>query len=178
MEILKNIESKNFKLIFSTAYSEYAVKAFEENAIDYLLKPYTPERLYRAFDKVLDLKSKEENNHHQEFIKKEPLKKMILKKRSEEHIVDISYIDYCFIKEGSTTIVTHDSQYFSDLSLSYLEEELPSYFARTHRNYIVNLKKVCKICEAEEMELIVNAESKIPVSRRNRAMVKKKLQEL
>lgn len=118
------------QVIFTTAYSQYAVDGFEVNAIDYLLKPIAYERFLVAINKVL-LQNKPTGN---EFV--------ILKENKTLHNIrykDIQYVeaygDYVKVHSEEKIIITHST-------FSKLIEILPSYFIRVHKSYSINLYKM------------------------------------
>tara|TARA_R110002033_G_scaffold94179_1_gene143301 strand:- start:675 stop:1391 length:717 start_codon:yes stop_codon:yes gene_type:complete len=132
--------NKNIKIIFTTAYRDYAVEGFELNAVDYLLKPITFERLLQAintyFEVYSDVKqdamSSAEKN---DFIFVRADRKMI-KIEFEDIIYIESFSDYVKLHLNKNTIVTRET-------ISALEAKLPSkYFIRIHRSFIVSLKYI------------------------------------
>lgn len=149
-EMLRELEHPP-RIIFTTAYEDYAIKAFEENSIDYLLKPVEKERLAKAIDKLKRLSPEANTNGHLQKVmdaiqpKKEfkafPVKvgdKMLLIKPEE-----IAYLEardkYVFI------ITLNNAEYITDFSLTSLEEKLPAPFMRVHRAFIVNTEKIKEI---------------------------------
>lgn len=128
------------KVIFTTAYDQYAIQAFEKNATDYLLKPYNLERLKEAVDKVVgkpeivDLKELKETSW--------------LVSKDGERMFLIDPEDICFIQAEKGLLTVHYNDEIKPLneSLDKLENRLNSnYFVRLHRSYIVNLKKVKEV---------------------------------
>ncbi len=149
-------EQINFQIIFVTAYSEYSLKAFEISAVDYLLKPVRTEQLARALRKVKDNTAQALNYHTlKENIKeeKEENQKIIL--HTTESIFVVKLADIYFLEaQGSYTKFVTESH--KDLLISkkisdfgYLES-LPNFF-RTHRSYLVNLKRIKRIDKRESM---------------------------
>lgn len=122
------------KIIFTTAYSEYALDGFELNATDYLLKPITFERFLTAVNKVKTSSEKSKINSH-EYI--------TIKSGYDLHKVKLA--DIQFIKSDSeyVTFYFEDKKIMSYQTLKSLEDSLPStVFMRVHRSYIVNKDKV------------------------------------
>jgi two-component system LytT family response regulator len=134
--------NKNIKIIFTTAYREYAVDGFDLQAVDYLLKPISFERLLKAINKYLNenipiSNIKEEVNIHEKtdhiFVRSD--RKMI-----KVNFSDIKYIeslaDYIKIHLSDKTVVTRET-------ISNIEIKLPQKdFIRIHRSYIVSLEKI------------------------------------
>jgi DNA-binding LytR/AlgR family response regulator len=121
------------KVIFTTAYPQYAVDGFEVNAIDYLLKPISYQRFLTAVNKVLKTSDRSETNHDDFIILKEnkALHKILFK--------DILYIeafgDYVKVHCTEKMVVTHST-------FSKLIEGLPNYFLRTHKSFSINLNRM------------------------------------
>lgn len=141
-DLLEKVE-KNFKLIFVTAYDEFAIRAFEINAIDYLLKPVQPERLAKTLERLFETGEKREAAGR------------ILE--YDDHLfIEIGERSR-FLKVGSIKCICADGDYthvFTDDGKKYLvtkplkewEERLPvKYFVRIHRSTIVNLEFIEKV---------------------------------
>ncbi len=183
-EVLEKIEA-NPMVIFVTAYDEYAIKAFEENAVDYILKPTSKERLSKAVKRVLDLNFRLD---HMDLLRlKQSLKKdsylhrFVVKKGDEIRIFPEE--DVCYFKAQDKYVFLHtaDKQYFYDLPLKELEEKLdPDRFCRIHRSHIVSLDKIKKIKKWFHSEYIVelkdDARTTLKVSRNYKSALQEKLQ--
>lgn len=139
------------RIIFTTAYSEYALDGFELNAIDYLLKPITFERFLKAINKV--------NNAGE--ISKDINQTITVKSGYDLHKVKFEDIHYIKSDSEYVSFYTENGKIMVYQSLKSLEESLPeSQFIRVHRSYIVNRSKVSGL---KGRDLIV-ATTKIPVS--------------
>lgn len=168
-DLLEIIGETNFKLIFTTASDEFAIKAFKFSAIDYLLKPIDPDDLMRAVEKVeqqqqptsrLDL-LKENLNHP---------KKIALNTVDKIHIVDIenvirlqSDINYTkfFFKDGSKLIVTKTLKEFDKMLSDH-------HFIRIHQSHLVNVNMIKEFIK-QNGEVILTDGTKIPVSTRKKS---------
>jgi DNA-binding LytR/AlgR family response regulator len=159
IDILKSLKNPP-KVIFTTAFSNFAVEGFELNAVDYLLKPFSLERFSKAVQKFLEIHTKKENKttllseDEPDYIFVKADKKLI-KVRFE----DIFYVeglkDYVMLHTPTGRIVTLQT-------MKSLEEKLPSdIFIRVHRSYIVNLKLI-ELLEANSV--LVN-KKKIPIGK-------------
>ena len=149
----------NVQVIFTTAYSEYALEGFELNALDYLLKPITFERFLIAVNKARDKSFEKE-------------KAITVKSGYDLH--RLRYQDILYIESDSEYVIycTANSKIMSNQSLKRLERLLPStIFMRVHRSYIVNKKHVSAL---RGKDLII-ASSTIPVSSSYFDSVKKEL---
>ncbi|BBE30026.1 DNA-binding response regulator [Tepiditoga spiralis] len=134
-------------IIFLTAYDEYAVKAFEENAIDYLLKPTNYERLKKSIDRA---KERDKNNILEKIknmIKEENIKERFSVKDGDEIlIIPHEEVYYFKAQDKYTFLCTYDREFYFDQSLKNLEKILDSSkFLRIHKSYIVSVDKVKKL---------------------------------
>jgi len=157
-DFAKMIDPKT-KVIFTTAYSEYALEGFDLNALDYLLKPITFERFLQAVNKVSTEEPSVENT-------------ITIKSGYDLH--KVNFKDIIFIQSDSEYMVFHtnDKKIMSHQTMKSLQETLPSsIFMRVHRSYIVNKEKVSTL---KGRDLIIN-DTLIPVSDSYYDAVKKEL---
>jgi two-component system, LytTR family, response regulator len=132
----------SLQVIFTTGHDEFAVEAFNLAAVDYIVKPIERVRLFVGLEKakkMIQLQKKQEE------IVKKGINKLAIK--SNNSFLYLSTKDILYIeKEGRKSIVhTYKHRFETTESLQELEERLPEYFYKTHRSYIVNLKKIEKI---------------------------------
>lgn len=147
------------KIIFTTAYSEYALTGYELNALDYLLKPITFERFLTAVNK-LELKG---NNENTEVLN--------IKSGYDFHKIKVNDIQYIESDGDYVTFYTNGKKIMSHQTLKVLNESLnQSVFMRVHRSYIVNKSAVTGL---KGRNLILSNEDKIPVSDSYYKQVKK-----
>ena len=128
-------------VIFTTAYQEHAVNAFEMNAVDYLLKPFPPERFIVAVDKAKDKLSKS----HQTQIETTQKPKDSLFIRSEGKIYQLTFNDCLFAEaQGNyTKVVTEKGIYITKNPFSTFISDLPAdIFLRSHRSFIINKNRI------------------------------------
>ena len=127
---------KETLVVFTTAYSDYAVKGFELNALDYLLKPFNLSRFLKSCQKAqewIDLRPKNEPA-------------FLFVKTSDGQIrVDFSDLLYCESQGNYVTFQLPSQKIQSRMTLSEIEKSLPSYFLRTHRSFLVNQNQIAKI---------------------------------
>jgi two-component system, LytTR family, response regulator len=151
LEVIQNISSDELPLtIFVTAYDQYAVKAFEINAIDYLLKPFDRERFSTAFNRGLErLKHKSSGKNKIESflseIRKEKryLERILVSSNSKYFFVQAEDIYYIEAEEKYIKIFTKSGNHLIRESMNGIEEKLnPDKFARIHRSYIVNVSQI------------------------------------
>jgi len=157
LEVGERVSAKT-KVVFVTAYDHYAVQAFESEAIDYVLKPVTEERLSKTLARLKQQLTENHDPSHLDFkIKKiaqllekkeasEKLKIIKVKRGSELHILPISQIYYFKAENKYTTVQTIQNEFIIKTSIRELEEKLdPEQFWRVHRSAIVNIEKIDKI---------------------------------
>ena len=148
-EVLEQLQKKP-NIIFTTAYEQYAIKAFESFSIDYLLKPIKEERLRQSIEKLKEfgrLNHSININGLQEIIRQfqAPKKATALPIKTGDRIILLRYenIVYLESQDKYVFVFTIDGQkYLTDHSLSALSEKLPSPFCRIHRSYIINKERI------------------------------------
>lgn len=161
-DFAKMIPSKT-RIIFTTAYSEYALDGYELNAIDYLLKPITFERFLTAVNKVHTLSKTMTESASQT---------ITIKSGYDLHKVHLSDVYYIKSDSEYVTFYLENKKIMSYQSLKSLEDSLPpSLFMRVHRSYIINKNKVQSL---KDKDVIINNE-RIPVSATYFETVKKEL---
>jgi DNA-binding LytR/AlgR family response regulator len=145
---LAKVLSTKPKLIFTTAYSEYAVESYEINATDYLLKPFTFERFTKAVFKAIASIEKEHLEKHSD-VKDNKEIKLFIKSNGKNYPIAIQDILYCEAKKNYTKIVlSNNKSYIPLIPLSKLEQELNTLyngFIRIHRSFIINTHAIASI---------------------------------
>ena len=140
-------------IIFSTAFDQYAIHAFEHNAVDYLLKPYSKERFDAAMQKAL-LKIQTgtyEQSELQSFrnlvaLPTGELTRIAVKDRQQIHVIHVNDIHYIEADGDYVRLHTSKSAFIKEKTMKFLENNLPALqFIRIHRSYIVNVNEVAKI---------------------------------
>lgn len=179
IEVIQQLESRSgFRIIFQTAYDDFAIQAFEHSACDYLLKPIRPERLYKALDKALLETDKEDKLMQltEKFRKNNDyIKSITVKLGNRLSSVPVKDIHYIVVQDDYTSIQIANAEYLTDHSLGNLEKILPpDHFIRCHRSFIVHTPFIDSLQQGRNMNILMKSGVKIPVSRPNR----KKLREL
>lgn len=157
----------SIKLVFITAYKDYAVDAFDINAFDYLLKPYSEDRIIRVLNNLV----KDNFNNRSSLPQKESFSNLKLTVYDMDKMVVISISDILYVEviDKETRIFTKNSMYLSKLKISQLEVILDEHnFFRTHRSYIVNVDKIVEVEPWFNGTFILKVKEKdfkIPVSR-------------
>lgn len=169
-EMLELVERRP-AVIFTTAFDEFALKAFDVNAIDYLLKPIEKERFDQAVKKVIE-KNKNEGNDTSELLNTpgNPAQRsrVVVKVDRSIKIIPTADIHYLEADDDQVKISTHEGNYFKNKTMSFFENTLdPIQFIRVHRSYIINLNQVLKIELKEKENYVVLLKSGLwlPVSK-------------
>ncbi len=162
-------------IIFTTAYDQYAIKAFEVNAADYLLKPFSAERFGEALKKAkLLLKNKSRGSeiisglitHTQETT--DYLERIVIKDGSKIHIIPVDTISCIEAQDDYVMIHSSVGSLLKQKTMKYFEEHLsPDDFLRIHRSYIAAISRIKKIelVEKESYQLILDDGTRLPVSK-------------
>lgn len=140
-------------IIFVTAYDEYAIRAFEVNALDYLLKPFTKVRLEGAIERASKELSRRTDFSAKldalfQTLKEQPryLERIAVRKGGRIFVLDVAAIDWIGSEGGLIYIHTKEGKYITNYTLEELESRLnPNMFFRAHRSAIVNLTKIKEI---------------------------------
>ncbi|MDD2304314.1 MAG: response regulator [Prolixibacteraceae bacterium] len=158
------IELLDFKpqIIFTTAYDQYALKAFELNAVDYLLKPFSKDRLLAAIEKVQHRIANEEDNTEklEELSNFRPgeefIDRVVVKDRHKIHIITVDQIRYVESLDDYVMIYTNEGRHMKQKTMKYFETNLdPKNFIRIHRSYIVHVDHIAEIQQYEKESYIV-----------------------
>ncbi len=172
------------KIIFTTAYAEYAVQAFEHDSVDYLLKPISKERLAKAIIKLSSQNLRQNNAEVNDEYEQgnEPIlalnSRIFVKDNDQCHlieIVNIDYIDYIESCKNYVQIYFEQKKTFVKKTLNHVEIRLPKQlFFRANRQFIINLKSVVTIVETlnDGYELTMTDGKTIEISRRNTVKLK------
>lgn len=155
-------ESHPPKIIFITAYDQFAVKAFELNAVDYLLKPFSKDRFDQTLKKV-DLASENPDLRSlitalsQTSLKKDHLVRFAYREGSATLFIPASDVIMIVSADQYVEVHTLDRKYLIRLSMDYLEQVLdPATFFRAHRSYFVDLNSVESIEQYEPRNFLIH----------------------
>ncbi len=150
------------QIIFTTAYDQYALKAFELNAVDYLLKPFSKERMQKAIEKVVHHIQHNENNIEklEELTNFRPgeehIDRVVVKDRHKIHIITVDKIRYIESLDDYVMIYTHDGRHMKQKTMKYFETYLdPKNFIRIHRSFIVQVDNIAEIQQYEKESYVV-----------------------
>jgi two-component system, LytTR family, response regulator len=156
MEFLESVVT-GARIIITSAYDQYAVKGFELNVTDYLLKPYSFQRFVQAVNKVLEFYSGKKD----EAMPADKNRYMFIKTEYRHERVDFDEILYVEGMKDYLRIVCRERKIMTLMSFSKLEEMLPAdEFCRVHKSFLVAIKKIRSV----ERGVIIIADQRIPVS--------------
>lgn len=175
------------QIIFTTAYSEHAIRSFDFNTIDYLLKPISKERLTVAINKLLartdndaaEETEQSENNKNQPV--KDPLEghsKLLVKDGDHCYLIRLDTIRYIESQKNYVQLFFENNKAFVKKSLNSIETRLPkSIFFRANRQYVVNLQEIRRIEESISDGFVVTMSDgkELEISRRNAIELKELL---
>lgn len=138
------------KIVFTTAYDQYAIKAFEEGSIDYLLKPIEAERLDKTIKKLKQTNLSAVPVQIEELIRrmqqKRPIRTLTVKLGDKILLIKLTDIVYVQAEDKYVFLHTADGRkHLTDFTLSALEEKLPEEFIRIHRSEIINTEYIKEI---------------------------------
>lgn len=164
-------------VIFVTAFDEYAVQAFEVNAVDYLLKPIDPSRLEKAIAKITtkQITSKEAKEKIQNVLLPEQTQRVVVKEQGEIKIIPLERILFLEAADDYVKVYTKEKYYLKYQTMARFEQQLPAQqFVRIHRSHIVNVSFINKIelLEKEQYTVLLNNGQNLPVSKTGYAKLK------
>jgi two-component system, LytTR family, response regulator len=162
-------------IVFVTAYDEFALRAFDVHAVDYLLKPFTAERLTAAVERVrarlasgtghaLDVKALRASVRPAGA----PLERVVIRDGSHVHVVPVDRIDYVEAQDDYVAVHSAAKSYLKDQTLGELEALLdPRRFVRVHRSYLLNIERLSRVeLYAKDSRIaILQDGTKLPISR-------------
>jgi two-component system, LytTR family, response regulator len=173
-DLLTKIKEINFEVIFTTAYTEYAIKAFKFSAIDYLLKPIDIEDLKKAVARVEKRVSNNMTGRLSQLVQN-------LKQGSNENykialptldglvFVKISDILYCEASSNYTQIFTTEEKYLVSKTLKEYDDLLSDHnFFRIHNSYLININSIKKYVKGEGGYVVLNNDTSLDVSKRKK----------
>lgn len=149
-EMLEILDEKP-EIIFTTAYNQYAIQAFELNAIDYLLKPFSKDRLQDALNKASQrMNSKEKHVGKIDKLIQQPidevLERVVVKSNHKIHVIPVEKIRYLEAQDDYVMIYTFEGKHLKQATMKYFEKHLDQkQFMRVHRSYIVRLDQVDRL---------------------------------
>jgi len=165
LEMLGMLDKQHMpKVVFVTAYDEYALSAFEEHASDYLLKPVDPERLASTLEW---LRSGNAQPVHQKLVVPAQIQQIPCYSRNRIQLLPLESVEYIHSSLMGIQVVTADHAGITELTLKILEEK--TSLLRCHRQYLVNPAHIAEIVTHENgtVEIATRSGKNVPVSRRH-----------
>lgn len=154
-------------IIFTTAYDQFALQAFEMNALDYLLKPYTRERFSKAMERI----HKNDLSQNLHFLADTQTlnypKRILVEKGNRLRSIAADEIIYLKAEKDYTQIHTHDQSYLSSQGIGIIEKRLdPEKFIRIHRSHIVNILHIREVYrDISKMFLVMENGTELSIGR-------------
>jgi two-component system, LytTR family, response regulator len=186
LEIYNSFENPEFKVIYVTAYNQYAISALKKSAIDYLLKPVNIIELREALTKLSD------NLKYEQYTRSLEDKVNLLTRPEMEgqnivfevpngfFVENTRNIEYCYADRAYSVIVTQlGKETIVSKPLKDLQDLLPeNHFFRTHKSYLVNIFHIRKFVKADDSYILLKSGTRIPVSVRTSSLIAKKIKQL
>lgn len=185
-DFLNQVDYTQTQIIFTTAHNQYAIKAFEYSAVNYLLKPISPSALLKALTDATERIEKNDLANQMQVMfqslrnEQKADQKIVLKDINGVYFVKVTDIVYCEASGAYTIFVlSDDRKIVVSKNLKEYEHLLTEYlFARSHHGFLVNLTKVKSIDKSDGNTLLLEGNHKIPVSFRKKEEIIHKMKEL
>jgi two-component system LytT family response regulator len=164
-------------VIFVTAYDEFALRAFQVHAVDYLLKPFGADRLAEALSRArarIGVADRSVANAHMQALisgtrgARAPLERILVRDRSDVHVVPVARIDYIESQDDYVSIAAGEKKLLKEQTLAELETQLdPARFVRIHRRYLLNVSRLARIEQSvtDSRVAILQDGTELPISR-------------
>lgn len=182
-EVLELVEPPDPAVIFTTAFDRYAVRAFEVHAVDYLLKPFSPERLAEALARAAARLASGAVKPAAEIARLRhrpgrPLDRIVLRSDARIHVVPVERLDYAEARDDQIVLKVGKESYRKTQTLAELEQLLdPQRFVRIHRSFLLNLERLARLdlYAKDSYAAVLTDGSRLPVSRTGYARLKELL---
>lgn len=182
-ELLEKLPEINFQLIFTTSFDQYAIKAIQFSALDYLLKPIDREELQRAVQKIVQRRQHPLPQQIEILLQKMshptiPINKIAIPTMEGLQMIFVESVISCTSDSNYTVLHLKNKQKITaSRTLKEIEEMLEDYsFARVHHSYVVNLNEVEKYVKGDGGYLLMSNGTTVDVSRSRKDMLLNKLQ--
>jgi two-component system LytT family response regulator len=171
-------------VIFTTAFDEYALRAFDAHAVDYLLKPFSQERFNKAMDKWLQQKDRVESQQNTQALLEttaahpERQDRIVVKTGNKIRIIPEPDILYLEADGDYVTVYTPEGKFLKSKTMQHFENVLdPHKFVRVHRSYIIQLQQMVRLepYEKDSHIAILKSGAQVPVSRSGNTRLKQVL---
>ncbi|HEK19169.1 MULTISPECIES: LytR/AlgR family response regulator transcription factor [unclassified Mucilaginibacter] len=161
-------------VIFATAFDEYAIKAFEAHAVDYLLKPFSKERFHKAIEKYLAISPANTTTKNTETLLEAAAQspaqneRIVVKTGTKVKIIAVQDVEYLQADDDYVSVVTAEGAFLKNKTMAFFEKTLdPGQFVRVHRSYMVAISQITRLdpYEKDSHLAILKSGAKIPVSK-------------
>jgi two-component system, LytTR family, response regulator len=178
-DVLELIDAEGVAVVFVTAFDNFAMKAFEVHAVDYLLKPYSRERFDAALERAKNQKVRGGPDATKLAASARPtgqfVERIVVKDGTRVTLIPVAKLDHVEAVDDYVSLVTGSAKHLKQQTISGLEASLdPSRFVRVHRSFLVNIERVVRIepYGKESRVAILSTGAKLPVSRAGYARLK------
>ena len=181
-EVLELV-GRSVPVVFTTAYDQYALQAFEVHAIDYLLKPFSAERFGEALARARErLASREPMPVDALLADARPrqghAERVLIRDGAQVHVLPVDKIDYVEAQDDYVCFKAEGKEYLKDQTMGALESQLdPAQFVRIHRSYLLNIERIARVeLYAKDSRVVILRDGRrLPVSRAGYARLAKLL---
>ena len=173
-EMLELVEQQP-AVIFTTAFDEYAIKAFEAHAVDYLLKPFSKDRFNKAIEKYLSTAPEKHTPKQTEELLETAAsqspsqhERIVVKTGTKVKIIPVADVEYLQADDDYVSVFTKEGSYLKNKTMNFFEQTLDArQFVRVHRSYIIAIQQITRIhpYEKDAHLAILKSGAKIPVSK-------------
>ena len=175
-EMLELVDQQQLpSVIFTTAFDEYAIKAFEAHAVDYLLKPFNKDRFNKAIEKYLAqapaaVTAPKQTEELLETASLSPAQheRIVVKTGTKVKIIPVQDVEYLAADDDYVSVYTAEGSFLKNKTMNFFEQTLdPKYFVRVHRSYMIAIQQITRIdpYEKDAHLAILKSGAKIPVSK-------------
>jgi two-component system LytT family response regulator len=171
-EVLELV-GRDVPVVFTTAYDQYALRAFEVHAVDYLLKPFSEDRFAEALSRARERLAAKEAMPVEALVsaarpRQGPLERVLIRDGAQVHVLPIDRIDYVEAQDDYVCFKSEGKQYLKDQTLGSVEAALdPARFVRIHRSYLLNIDRIARVelYAKDSRVAILRDGMRLPVSR-------------
>jgi two-component system LytT family response regulator len=181
-EVLELI-GRSVPVVFTTAYDQYALRAFEVHAVDYLLKPFSEERFAESLGRARQLRDPARALDVSALLadarpRRAPLERVLIRDGAQVHVLPVDRIDYVEAQDDYVAFKSEGRQFLKDQTMASLESMMdPGRFVRIHRSYLLNIDRIARVelYAKDSRVAILRDGTRLPVSRAGYARLSKLL---
>jgi two-component system LytT family response regulator len=174
---------RSVPVVFTTAYDQYALRAFDVHAVDYLLKPFSEERFAEALSRARARLAAKEELPVEELVndarpRTGPLERVLIRDGAQVHVLPVEKIDFVEAQDDYVCFKSEGKDYLKDQTMGALEAQLdPARFVRIHRSYLLNIERIARVelYAKDSRVAILRDGRRLPVSRAGYARLAKLL---